>query len=279
MTNEMSIMKEKENELSIWEDNVTLEEIKKIFGKGLSDGEFQIFVQLGRAMDLNPFKRELWAVKYGDNAAQIFVARDGYRKGISRTPNYEYHVADAVYSNDKFSRNTSDGGVIHEYSLKDRGRVVGAYCLVYMKTSSRPYYVWVDIAEYDKGQSLWKSMKATMIKKVAECQCIRMACTAFNGTYAPDEMEEDTTIIKNAQKSSSVIIDHSTSIDEESNEIIFTFSEVKSMMNKATSMDDLGEAASVVNELTIDSEQKKELSDIYRAKRSELKSSNGEQNG
>lgn len=170
------------NQVGIWEKQETLQQIKTIYGKNLNPAEFNIFMQLGKATGLNPFLKEIWAVKYKDSPAQIFVGRDGYRKSAQSHPEYDYHLADAVYSNDDFK--VENGEVKHSYNLKDRGKLIGAYCTVKRKHSEKPIFNYVELAEYNKFQSVWKEKPATMIKKVAEAQALRMAFQElFAGTY------------------------------------------------------------------------------------------------
>jgi len=180
------------SQMTIWEDPQKLEEIRKIFAPKLNVQEFDAFVGMGLAANLNPFLREIWAVKYQDNApAQIFVGRDGYRKAAQRNQEYDYHECDAVYSNDVFKRNSISGEINHEYNLKDRGELLGAYCIVKRKNSSRPCYTWVKLSEYSTGKSLWNPQTGkpeTMIKKVAECQGLRGAFQdLLGGTYSEEE--------------------------------------------------------------------------------------------
>lgn len=187
MSNEL--LATKSNSLMMWDDAEKIQEIKKIFAPTLSDTEFQIFVGMGKATGLNPFTREIWAVKYDNSQAQIFIGRDGYRKAAQAHSEYDYHQADAVYANDGYE--VVNGEVRHSYNLADRGRLVGAYCIAKRHKSSRPMYVFCDLSEYDKKQSVWKEKPATMIKKVAEAQCLR-ACfqDLFGGSYVEDEIEQ-----------------------------------------------------------------------------------------
>ncbi len=179
---------------SLWKDENQLLAIKKIYGSNLSNEEFNTFLQIGMSTNLNPFMREIWAVKYGSSPAQIFVGRDGYRKVIGRNPNFNGIVVDSVYSNDDFEVNLGEGKVIHKYGLKDRGKLVGAYCMVSMKNIDKPFYVFSPIGEYNTGKSLWVNKPDTMIRKVSESQAIRMAIpTMFNGTYSDSEIWEDKT--------------------------------------------------------------------------------------
>lgn len=189
---------------SMWEDNAKLQEIRKLFAPKLTDMEFQFFVGMGKATNLNPFLREIWAVKYSDKeAAQIFIGRDGYRKSAQCHRDYDYHQCDAVYENDDFEMN--DGIIKHKYNLKNRGELLGAYCIAKRKNSERPSYVFAELREYSTGKSLWREpgfykndkgymsqggKPATMIKKVAESQCLRAGFQElFAGSYGEEEME------------------------------------------------------------------------------------------
>ncbi len=177
----------------MWDDKNKLEEIRKLFAPTLTEMEFQFFVGLGKASGLNPFTREIWAVKYDKNApAQVFIGRDGYRKAAQAHSQYDYHQSDAVYENDKFE--VVNGEVRHAYTMKDRGALVGAYCVAKRHKSSRPIYVFSELKEYSTGRSVWKDKPATMIKKVAESQCLR-ACfqDLLGGTYGEEELNHSDT--------------------------------------------------------------------------------------
>lgn len=176
-----------ENNLPVsnyWEK---LEVIRRLLAPTLTNDEFELFTSLGRKLEADPFAREIWAVKYDAKLpAQIFCGINFYRRKAEEQPNYDGHVVDSVYQNDVFE--VRNGVPHHSYSIKDRGKLIGAYCVVYVKGRSIPYYVFVSIDEYNKGFGLWKSMPATMIKKVAEAQALRGAFQGlFNGTYEESE--------------------------------------------------------------------------------------------
>src|SRR5690554_5267475 len=59
-------------------DREKLQLIRDMFAKGASDNEFGVMIELARKYQLDPFARQIWLVKYGDNPAQIFCGRDGY---------------------------------------------------------------------------------------------------------------------------------------------------------------------------------------------------------
>jgi len=182
-------------DLIMWEDKEKLAEIRKLFAPKLSDSEFQFFVGLGKAAQLNPFTREIWSVKYQDSApAQVFIGRDGYRKASQRDKDYDFHQVDAVYSNDEFQFDVREGYPIHKYNMKDRGELIGAYCIAKRKGSNRPTYTWVKLSEYSTGKSLWNpntGKPETMIKKVAESQGLRATFQdLLGGTYAEEEVPQ-----------------------------------------------------------------------------------------
>jgi len=181
---EISVVPEKD--LLIWESEESLKEIRNIFAKNATDNEFRILCELGRATGLSPFLKQIWFVKYGNDGAQIFIGRDGYRVGISRHKKYEGHFVDAVYSNDNY-KYSMDGTLTHDYNMQDRGKLIGAFCIAWMKDRRFPYYVYVPVGEYDTGKSTWSTKKSTQIKKVAESQCCRMAAPdMFAATYDGD---------------------------------------------------------------------------------------------
>lgn len=174
----------------IWTDDIRLQEIRKTYAPNLTELEFSAFIQLGKATGLNPFLKELWAVKYDKSRpSQIFIGRDGYRKAAQRQPDYDYHLVDAVYSNDKFT--VYNGEVNHQRGFGNRGALLGAYAVGRRKNSSVPVYVTVELREYDKNVSLWKTMKETMIKKTAEAQLLRQLFQeVFIGTFSEAEQSE-----------------------------------------------------------------------------------------
>ena len=185
MSQELTIKDPKE--LSVWDGENALKEIKDLFAPNLTELEFKGFVNMGKALCLNPFLREIWAVKYDKTKpAQIFIGRDGYRINARRDPKFDYLRVEAVYSNDTYE---NDNGVItHKFGFANRGTLLGAYCVVKRKDASEPEYRSVLLNEYDKRQGNWNTMKETMIKKVAEAQALKAAFPEkFNGTYSEYE--------------------------------------------------------------------------------------------
>lgn len=289
MSNELAIL-DTDKIMALWGDNKNLQEIKTLYAPKSTDLEFRAFVEMGKATGLNPFLREIWLVKYEiSSPAQIFIGRDGYRKLLARTNGYEGHIVDAVYSNDEFHVDLLNSQVKHIPNLKDRGRLLGAYCIVYMKGLKIPAYTFAELSEYDLNRSVWKTHKATMIKKVAEAQTTRMASQVCSGTYSPDEMPEHL-LRDQSSKSDELNQKYTKTFDSEAisietiNEITgevldanqennspYTYDELKEEMEKADNMQSLNDLASFISQMTITKTERDELAKIYRKKISEIK--------
>jgi phage recombination protein Bet len=189
MSNELTIETSITDLETVWQK---ADIIRRTFAPTLTQPEFAMFVGLGKSLGANPFNREIWAVKYGNNPAQIFLGRDFYRRKAQEEPDYRGHQVDVVYSNDVYK--VINGMPQHSYNLKDRGKLVGAYCVVYRR-GCEPYPVFCEFQEYFAGgnakPNLWDKKPATMIKKVAEAQGLRGAFQGtFKGTYDESEAIE-----------------------------------------------------------------------------------------
>lgn len=179
--------------LDMWTNEEKLKEIRRLISPStpLTDIEFSYMVELGKATQLNPFMKEIWAVKYSHKSpAQIFIGRDGYRKTAQRQPDYEYHQVNAVYSKDEFKIMNDE--IQHSYGFSNRGDLLGAYCIVKRKSASKYMYIMVTMDEYNLKQGLWTNKPETMIKKVAEAQAMRQAFQeVLSGTYSDAELPQE----------------------------------------------------------------------------------------
>jgi len=146
-----------------------LDLIKSLFTKGCTDEEFGLFTTLARTYQLDPFKGQLWCVKYGAGPARVFTGRDGFLEIAHRSGQF----------------NGMESGVKHD----EAGHIIG-WATVYRKDMGHPFHVEVDMAEYQKDTTIWKTMPRTMIQKVAESQALRKAFSA-SGLYAPEEFGEE----------------------------------------------------------------------------------------
>lgn len=52
--------------------------IHETVAKGCSETEFALLMELAKRYELDPFQKQIWAVKYGSREAAIFCGRDGF---------------------------------------------------------------------------------------------------------------------------------------------------------------------------------------------------------
>ena len=147
-------------------DREKLRLIRDMFAKGANDNEFGVMIELARKYQLDPFARQIWLVKYGDNPAQIFCGRDGYLAIAHRSGQF-------------------DG--IQSGSRVEDGELIG-WCRVHRKDMKYPFVAEVKLSEYSTGKNLWKDKPETMIQKVAEAHALRRAFS-ISGLYSPEEID------------------------------------------------------------------------------------------
>lgn len=162
-----------------------LELIQQTVAVGTTKEEFELFIYLAKQYNLDPLLKEIWCVKYKDDKpAAIFAGRDGFLKTAHNSGQLEGMKTFAL---------TKDGREIP--TCLDRKDLAGAICYVYRSGKKEPFVVAVNLQEYWKNQANWKTMPETMIKKVSQSQCLRMAFN-IHGLYSPDEMPESMQTIK-----------------------------------------------------------------------------------
>lgn len=159
--------------------------IKRTVAKDANQDEFEMFMSLAKRYNLDPFQKEIFFWKYG-NKPTIMTSRDGYLKIANEHPKFDGYISDVVYENDKFKK-LPDGTVEHEYTVKNRGRIVGAYCLVYRKDRRIPVYVFAPYSDYKKGSDVWKKYPHAMILKCSESMSLKRAFSV-SGLVSREEM-------------------------------------------------------------------------------------------
>ena len=166
------------------DDQVTL--IKQTVAKGASDNELQLFLHLAQTYGLDPFAKEIWCIKYGNNPATIFTSRDGYLKIANGHPAFDGIAGDVVYRADTFE--VVSGDVRHTYAAGDRGPILGAYAQVFRRDRRVPAYVFAPFAEYNAGKNpTWRNYPSAMILKVAEAMALKRAFS-ISGLVTREEL-------------------------------------------------------------------------------------------
>jgi len=134
-------------------DSKTIQDFLFSADTTLNDKQKNMFMQLAVRNQLDPFKREIYAIPYGSD----FNIVTGYQVYIQR--------AEA----------TGKLNGWHCTATKDtKGALIGAKIIIYRKDFDQPFEWEVSLAEFDKGHSLWKTMKEFLIKKVCIGQGFRL---------------------------------------------------------------------------------------------------------
>lgn len=167
-------------------DNVTSQEVK-------------MFLRLCQSQRLNPFTRDAYIVKYGNQPATVIAGKDAFVKRATRNKKYRGHEAGiTVIRVVKRNQNSGAERVIdrREGSMLLEGEtLIGGWCKVYLDGYACPIFDEVALSEYsapDKyGKNGWSRMPATMIRKVALCHALREAFPEdLGGLYGAEEMDQ-----------------------------------------------------------------------------------------
>lgn len=156
-----------------------IELIKTGLCKGLSDDEFKVFLYTCQRTGLDPFAKQVYAIKRGQQMT-IQTGIDGYRLVAERTgrycpgqkPTYEYDKSGKLLSATAYVKKLTKDGTWH---------------IVEAEASFEEYVQ----AFNGKPAGLWVKMPRTMLAKCAEAIAIRKCFPAeLSGVYTKEEMEQ-----------------------------------------------------------------------------------------
>ncbi|AZF91552.1 recombination protein beta [Streptococcus phage CHPC1042] len=151
-----------------------------------SPQELQTLLAIVKNRNLNPFTKEVYFIKYGNNQAQIVVSKDAFMKRAEQNPNYDGFESGVIYEDEKGDLKTKRGVI-----LPRNAKLVGGWCEVYRKDRSRPVYREVELSAYNTNKSWWQKAPGQMIEKVAIVAAIRDSFSEnVGGLYTADEMEQ-----------------------------------------------------------------------------------------
>lgn len=162
-------------------------------GGNVSDQEVMMFLSLCRYQHLNPFLREAYLIKYGNNdPATIVVGKDVFTKRADATPTYGGKQAGVIVIDRDGEVKEREGALVLPSET-----LVGGWAKVFIKGHDTPEYASVSFEEYvgrkKSGEinGQWSKKPATMIRKVAVVQALREAFPdRFQGMYAQEEFPE-----------------------------------------------------------------------------------------
>ena len=155
----------------------------------VTESEIMYFMKLCKARGLNPYIRDAYLIKYGNQPAAIIVAKDAVEKRAIQNPNYDgKEVGIYVETGELIKR---EGSILR----KNKEELVGAWCTVYRKDWKYPITKEVNFDEYIQKKkdgtpnTNWENRPVTMITKVAIVQALREAfIEELSGMYEAEEM-------------------------------------------------------------------------------------------
>ena len=159
--------------------------IKNTVAKGATNDELQMFMYLANQYSLDPFKKEIWFMKYAGQT-NIMTSRDGYLKYAQLNEDFEGLMSFVVKEGDVFEIDASEYKVTHKFGAK-RGPILGAWARCDRK-GKKPFIAYVEFAEYNKNTNIWKSYPSAMIQKVAEVFVLKRAF-GINGLVTKEEID------------------------------------------------------------------------------------------
>jgi phage recombination protein Bet len=165
-------------------------------GAEITMPEFKMFTSLCKARGLNPFLKEAYIIKFGDNPAQIVVGKDAILKRAILNAQFDGREQGVIVID-------STGKEIHKqgtFILQDE-TIVGGWAKVYRKDWTHPVHITVSLSEVAqrKGNGEfnfnWAKKTATMIEKVALVRALREAFVEeAGGMYDANELPDNEVI-------------------------------------------------------------------------------------
>ncbi|MGO4369345.1 RecT family recombinase, partial [Paenibacillus sp. MCAF20] len=145
-----------------------------------TDPEFLLFAHKAAAYRLDPFKNEIFFIKYG-NAARIQFAAEAYLSKAREKEGFQPPDTQMVCENDEFKIGKNPETKEMEVTLHEigfpRGKIIGAYSIAY-RNGYRPVTVIMDRSEIEhmfSGQNKdnWNKWTTDMFGKHVEQRALK----------------------------------------------------------------------------------------------------------
>ena len=178
-----------------------------------TDEELAYFIAQAKTQNLNPFTKEIYFIKYGNQPAQVVVALKAFQKKADAHPAYDGMESGIIYE--------KDGEIQHsEGAFLPKGAdILGGWAIVYRKDRSHPTKIEVTFSEYDNSKirkegvmnqygkpnkpNTWDDKPSTMIRKVAIVTALREAFpNELGGNYEIDELRVPKDVTPSEQQES-----------------------------------------------------------------------------
>jgi recombination protein RecT len=157
-----------------------LEVIRTSIAPTATDTEFLLFAHKAASYGLDPFKNEIFFIKYG-NTARIQFAAEAYLAKARTMEGFQPPDTQMVHENDEFkiamNPETKEMEVVkHEISFP-RGKIIGAYSIAY-RDGHRPVTVIMDIEEVShmftgQNKDNWNKWTSDMFGKHVQQRALK----------------------------------------------------------------------------------------------------------
>ena len=170
---------------------LSIEEVRQFISPKATQQEAYIFLRFCQSQGLNPFINDAYLIKYDETSrAAIVVGIQAYLRRAAQNPDFAgYRAGLVVKRNEQILE--VEGALAYPNDV-----LLGAWCVVERHNWKNPLKHTVSRQEYDKKQSMWLTMPATMLVKVATVQTLRRAIPEVSSLESaelpievgPDEM-------------------------------------------------------------------------------------------
>lgn len=157
----------------------------------VSDQEVAMFINLCRFTGLNPWLREAYCIKYGNEPATLVVGKDAYFKRAEANEAYDGMEAGIIVQDEENGEISYRVGTL----ILSGEKLIGGYAEVFRKDRNHSFRIEVSFDEYSGKKkdgtlnSQWSKKPATMIRKVAIVQALREAFPqSMSGMYVAEEV-------------------------------------------------------------------------------------------
>lgn len=199
-------------------------------GQNISDSEYNMFFQLCKNYQVNPFLKEAYLLKYGNEPATIIVDYKVLQQNAEKNPQFKGMETGVLVYDTKNEKSIERAGA---YILPNE-KLIAGWCKVLRKDREIPTIAYAMFDEFAKTKkdgtlnSQWSGKPVFMIVKVAKAQALREAFPDMFGSniYTEDERatfdetknEKDysTTVVQEEvidMTENSVVVDDDMSLD------------------------------------------------------------------
>ncbi len=165
------------------EDQVAL--LRRTVAAGLGEAEFALFLEIARRSGLDPFQRQIYAVKRGGRMV-VQTGIDGYFALAERS---------GAYAGVDDLRFVPEEGPHPQRATATVYRLVQGHRAAFTYTARWDEYVQRDSSGAPAG--MWRTMPFSMLGKCALARALRSAFPAqLGGLYTEDEMQQADSVVE-----------------------------------------------------------------------------------